>query len=546
MRWQGLCVSACVAMTVSACAAGSTAPAGAPPAPSTPTPGAVREAPLDWFLLDATADGYPGISLLRAVHELLAHRQPKRTVLVAVIDNGVDTAHAKLRGRLWSNPRETPNGKDDDGDGYVDDIRGWNLIGGRDGKNVDHDTFELTRLVAQCGDTNGGRLRMPAMYRDRCPELQSEFRRKRSEAEGVLSQVAQIDNVMTQIMPYLKRAVVPDSVTTASVQRLVPSNDTLRQARQVYLQLASAGITPSEIAEAKKGYASQVQYGYNLSYNPRPIVGDDYPDTLVKLYGNPDVMGPDPMHGTHVAGIIGAARDVPSAVPIGIAQSVRILAVRAVPDGDERDKDIAYAIRYAADMGAQVINMSFGKAYSPYKGVVDAAVKYADSKGVLMVHAAGNEGADADKSASFPSPIYLDGGRAKNWIEVGSVSWKGADSLVSSFSNYGKAAVDIFAPGTDIYSTVPGGGYKTESGTSMASPVVAGVAALVMSYYPNLSAADVKRVILESATRMPDRMVARPGASGDVVKFGELSATGGIVNAYAALKLAEQLSAARP
>src|SRR5439155_25543472 len=174
------------------------------------------------------------------------------------------------------------------------------------------------------------------------------------------------------------------------------------------------------------------------------------------------------------------------------------------------------------------INMSFGKAYSPYKGVVDAAVKYADSKGVLMVHAAGNEGADADRNPSFPSPIYLDGGRAKNWIEVGSVSWKGADSLVSSFSNYGKGIVDVFAPGTDIYSTVPGGGYKMGSGTSMASPVVAGLAALVMSYYPNLSAADVKRVILESATRMPDRMVARPGASGDVVKFGDLSATGGI------------------
>jgi subtilisin family serine protease len=226
---------------------------------------------------------------------------------------------------------------------------------------------------------------------------------------------------------------------------------------------------------------------------------------------------------------------------------VRVISVRTVPDGDERDKDVANAIRYAVDMGAQVINMSFGKAYSPYKRAVDDAVRYADGRGVLMVHAAGNDGEDSGQRPSFPTPFYLDGGRAQNWIDVGASSWKGADNLAASFSNYGQGQVDVFAPGVDILSTVPGGGYEKNSGTSMAAPVVSGLAAILMSYYPNLTAADVKRIILSSATRRGDQMVVRPGSpNGEKVRFGSLSATGGIVNAYSAVRMAEQASATRP
>jgi subtilisin family serine protease len=324
---------------------------------------------------------------------------------------------------------------------------------------------------------------------------------------------------------------------------LQASNDTVRQARQIYLGLAAQGISQGEVAEAKKAYASRAQYGFNTMVNPRTTVGDDYPDTLVKKYGNRDVTGPDASHGTHVAGIIGSIRDGGGT---GIAQSVRIMGVRTVPDGDERDKDVANAIRYAVDNGAQVINMSFGKAYSPYKSLVDAAVRYADSKGVLMVHAAGNEGEDTGESPSFPTPDYTGGGRAVNWIEVGASSWKGRDSLVASFSNYSKAKVDLFAPGEDIYSTVPGGGYKKESGTSMASPVVAGVAALLMSYFPNLTATDTKRIILESSTRLTNQMVAKPGEGGGMVKFGDLSVTGGVVNVYAAVQMAQMTAGSKP
>jgi subtilisin family serine protease len=514
----------------------------AAPAP-TPVPAPVAgKVPLDWHLLDATANGVPGISLRRAERELLAGSQPRRMVLVAVIDNGMDTTHAALRPHLWSNPKEQPNGRDDDGNGYVDDIRGWNWLGGKDGRNVKQDTYELTRVAAMCGRPKG-RDSLPERYRTRCPEIQTEFTRRRAEIDQTLQNVQQIQNILGQIAPYLRRAAHTDSLTKERVEAIQTSNDTVLRAKLIFLQMNAQGITPEDVAAAKESYESQAKYGFNPAFDPRPIVGDDYPDTLVKTYGNPNVIGPGAEHGTHVAGIIGGVRG--SGVTdgaLGIAQSVRLMALRVVPEGDERDKDIALAIRYAVDNGAQVINMSFGKSYSPYKELIDAAVKYADAKGVLMVHAAGNDAADTDANPSFPNPVYIGGGRARNWIEVGASSWNGKDSLVASFSNYGKTLVDVFAPGVDIYSSVSGGGYKKESGTSAASPVVAGVAALLMSYFPNLSAADVKRIILESSTKLGDQMVVRPGAGGDRVRFGDLSVTGGIVNVYNAVRMAQGLT----
>ena len=543
-------VLACAALAACAPASPSTAPAPAPARPAaappsappaaTPAAPALREATNNWHLLDPATDGVLGTGVLRAERELLAGRQPRRIVTVAIIDGGVDTAHAGLRSRLWKNPREVPgNGRDDDNNGFVDDVHGWNFIGARDGKNVNEDTFEVTRLAAMCADSSGaGRARMPAAYRTRCPEILAELAKKASEAEQTLQTVAQIEEMYARILPVLRRATGSESLTVARVSAVRVTNDTVRQARQIFLGLAQQGITESDVADAKKAYGSRAKYGFNTSFNPRGIVGDDYPDTLVKRYGNADVTGPDAGHGTHVAGIVGSTRDNDGT---GIATGVRIMAIRAVPDGDERDKDVANAIRYAVDNGAHIINMSFGKAFSPYKSQVDDAVRYADSKGVLMVHAAGNDGEDATTHASFPTPEYVSGGRAANWIEVGATSWKGPDSLVASFSNYGKTKVDLFAPGEDIYATVPGGGYKRNSGTSMASPVVAGVAALLMSHYPQLTASDVKRIILQSSTKRGSQNVARPGEAGGMVRFSELSMTGGIVNAYEAVRMAEQM-----
>ena len=528
----------------------ATASAGAPAdsavhtaAPAATPAGPLDEAPRDWQLRDARTDGVQGISLLRAERELLAGRAPRRTVVVAVIDGGTDSAHADLRANLWRNAREVAgNGRDDDGNGYADDVRGWNFIGGRDGRDVHQDTYELTRLHARCTRATA-QAPLPKDEQARCPEIAAAFERARSEARQLQVQVANIDAVLGDAVATLRQALAGDSLTTASVRALAARTSEARQARLLYLQLADNGITPAVVAETKEAVETQLAYNLNPDFDPRPIVGDDPRNLAERAYGNADVMGPDARHGSHVAGIIGAVRA--NAVGIdGIAPAVQLMTIRAVPDGDERDKDIANAIRYAADNGAHIINMSFGKAYSPQKSLVDDAVKYADAKGVLIVHAAGNEGEDVEDKPSYPTPYYLGGGRAANWIEVGASSWKGADSLAASFSNYGKEQVDVFAPGVDVLSTVPNGTYERLSGTSMAAPVVTGLAAMLMAYHPELRAADVKRIILESATRV-SATVARPG-DGARVPFASLSVTGGVVNAYEALRMAQQQGAPQP
>lgn len=517
-------------------------PAASFPPPITPVPGDSVQAtawtletlPRDWHLGDR------GIDLRRAERELLAGRQPARTVVVAVIDGGVDTAHADLRANLWRNDDETPgNASDDDANGYRDDVHGWNFIGGPDGRSVDDDTYEVTRLYVRC---RAGADTLPASLRTQCPSIQQDFERRWREAQQSLAQVRQIDGMFESMLPLLRKAAGTDSLTPARVRAIQAPDAETRQAQQFYLQLAEQGITPEVVEEAKEHFTEAVEYNLNPDFDPRGIVNDPA-DPNVRTYGNADITGPDAGHGTHVAGIIGAVRNGEGID--GIATAVRIMGVRAVPNGDERDKDVANAIRYAADNGAHIINMSFGKGYSPDKALVDEAARYAASKGVLLVHAAGNEAADVTNTPNFPTPVLQgSAGRVGPWIEVGAISWKGADSLVATFSNYSQTLVDVFAPGVDILSTVPGGAYERESGTSMAAPVVSGIAALLMSYYPSLTADDVKRILLESAT--PQRIdVLVPGTERRV-PFSTLSTTGAVVNVYEALKRAAELTAARP
>jgi subtilisin family serine protease len=532
------------ALLLAACATAGTTPG--PAAPAAPPPvaaaprGPITEAPPDWHLLDATTDGVPGISARRAERELLAGKQPQRTITVAVIDIGVDTAHVDLRPNLWRNAGETPgNRADDDRNGYVDDVRGWNFIGGPDGRNIDDETYEVTRLYRRCNPPGGAAPVLPPAERADCGRIAADFEKKRAEMQQNVMMIGMIEQRLKTVIPILTGALGSDSLTVARVQALRPTRPDVREARELYLQLAQSGITPEVVKEQGEMVRGLLEFGLNPAFDPRGIVGDDPSDLTQRHYGNADVTGPDALHGTHVAGIIGAVRNNGIGID-GIAQAVRIMSVRAVPNGDERDKDIANAIRYAVDNGAQIINMSFGKAYSPQKSVVDDAVRYAESRGVLLVHAAGNDGEDVETSPSFPIPGYVGGGTAANWIEVGASSWRGGNALAAEFSNFGTKKVDVFAPGVDILSTDVGGGTIRESGTSMAAPVVTGVAALLMSYYPKLTAADVKRIIMESAVPYRDVLVIRPGAEdGKTVPFGSLSSTGGVVNAYTALKMAE-------
>jgi subtilisin family serine protease len=508
------------------------------------------EPPQNWWQLDPTANRVNGISLDRAYRELLAGKQPRRTVVVAIIDSGVDISHPDLAANVWTNPREVAgNGRDDDNNGYVDDIHGWDFIGGKDGRDVDHDTYESVRIYARLrarfpGTVNPESL-SPADRRDYqlFTEVRTKLEADRADAAQQLNNVKQYATAMQRIVDILKQATNGDSLTVERVRGLQSIRGDVQQAREMFLRLAADGITPAVIAEARDDLEGRLEYGLNPNFNPRSIVGDDSTNISERGYGNNEVTGPDATHGTHVAGIIGAVRGNGQGLD-GVASAVKLMVLRAVPDGDERDKDIANAIRYAVDNGALVINMSFGKAYSPQKDAVDAAVRYAESKGVLLVHASGNEGANVDTSPSFPVRTFLAGGTAPNWIEVGA-SAPSADSLAASFSNYSRTRVDVFAPGVSIWSTVTKGGYERLQGTSMASPVVTGVAALLLAYYPSLTPAQVKDIIMQSATKFPNQSVVRPGEGGGRVPFAELSVSGGVVNVYSALRMAEQRAGGR-
>jgi len=301
-------------------------------------------------------------------------------------------------------------------------------------------------------------------------------------------------------------------------------------------------ITPSAIKEAYEHFEKAIKYGINTEFNPREsIIGDDPTVIDGKVYGSNNVGGQGSSHGTHVAGLVGALRNNGIGMN-GVANNVKLMIIRAVPDGDERDKDVALAIRYAVDNGAKIINMSFGKSYSPEKYLVDEAVKYADEKGVLLVHAAGNDNNDLDIAENYPSPNYLDGGRAVNWLTVGASAMEKNENLPASFSNYGKKEVDIFSPGHMVYSTVLNGEYQLNSGTSMAAPVCSGVAALVWSYYPDFTATQIKDILMKSVNNQKKLKVIVPGTENTKKKFSELCVTGGVVNAYNALKLAEKMS----
>ena len=502
-----------------------------------------------WHLKDKEESGYYGISLDKA-YELVKGKK-SNTVVVAVIDSGIDTTHEDLKPILWTNPKEIPgNGIDDDGNGYVDDVHGWNFLGGRDGRNVEKDSYEAARLYHMYKARFETVTDASTLGKDD-QELYATWLRAKKD---VVKNVDQNELFfIKRLFPSLQRG---DSVIRMELKKeeyngndlkeYKPTNKDAVVTRNVILNISEGNnnnfeITNKEILEELEG---EIQKAEAADAPPKDyrgeIVKDNPADINDKFYGNNDIMTSTALHGTHVSGIIGAVRNNGKGVD-GIADNVRIMMVRAVPDGDEHDKDVALAIRYAVDNGAKVINMSFGKYYSPQKQWVDDAVKYAESKGVLLVAAAGNEGYLVDTMPHYPSPILEDDKKVSNWIMVGASGDPTNGGLVASFSNFGKKEVDVFAPGVNIYSTVPGGNtYRNLSGTSMASPVTAGVAAFIMSYYPTLSAQQVKEVIEKSAVAPSTK--ARQPDSDKEVSLSELSKTGGLVNAYEAAKLAATIT----
>lgn len=510
----------------------------------------LSSAPHNWVHLDHSKSGITGISTDKAYAEILKGKTPSREVVVAVIDSGIDIEHEDLKDKIWVNKGEVPgNGIDDDGNGYIDDVNGWNFIGGKDGQNVDQDTYEITRLYKQLNAKYEGKTAEQvadkeefALYQEVKEGFEKEVKRISEQASGFMGFYERYELAKGQ----LREALEVEELSEESLEGFNPEDDELKEAKAVLQFAIMNGLSDEQMQEGNKYFTRYLEYNYNPDFDSRQIVGDDYKDLNDRDYGNNDVTGPDAQHGTHVAGIIAAVRGNQIGMD-GIADPVKIMVVRAVPNGDERDKDVANAIYYAVDNGAQVINMSFGKAYSPQKEAVDAAVRYAQEKGVLLVHAAGNEGKNIDEENNFPTKRFLSSRKsAKNWLEIGASSWGSEQTFVAGFSNYGRKTVDVFAPGVDIYSTTPGNEYESLSGTSMAAPVTTGVAALIMAYYPEYSAEDVKKIILKSASKYKRDMVNKPGEDEEseeaITRFKKLSSTGAVVNVYEALKLADKKS----
>jgi subtilisin family serine protease len=512
-----------------------------------------QKVPENWHHLDKSKDGYLGLSTAE-MYKTLAGKSSK-TVVVAVLDGGVDVKHEDLKDIVWVNPGEIPgNGKDDDGNGYIDDIHGWNFIGGKNGDNVHYDQLEAARLVAHYKKkfANADPSKLSKKERkeyDKFKKIEKDVTEKQTETSANYALYSGILESVNKVV----MAIGKKEITVKDIENFKSDDPSLSRASRILVSMMSEGATVEEVkGQIKEGvdyFYGQSNYHYNVDMDVRPIVGDNYSNSSEKGYGNNDVAGPDASHGTHVAGIIAAKRGNNIGMD-GIADNVRIMSVRCVPDGDERDKDVANAIIYAVDNGASIINMSFGKGYSWDKKAVEKAIKYAEKKDVLLVHAAGNDGKNTDIEPNFPNDRFEHKGlfgpkKAKNWIEVGAISWKGGEDMIAGFSNYGKKNVDLFAPGVDIYSTTPNNNYERFPGTSMASPMVAGVAAVLRSYYPGLKATEVKDILLSSTVMTKDAKGKKPGSE-ELVPVSELSVTGGALNAHQAVKKAQVTKGSKP
>jgi subtilisin family serine protease len=474
---------------------------------------------------DLEKDKLMGASVDKTYKEILKSKQTKKTVVVAIIDGGVDINHEDLKGKIWINEDEIPsNGIDDDKNGYIDDRNGWNFLGNKDGENIIYENYECTRIIKK------GKLNNP------CYEKSLELYNLKLEKQNFNKA-----NLQAFIDKWIYSTSVILEHTSISIEneqdldKIITRNELILRSMSFLKHNLSKGRTLEKAQKKMQEQSSVFKYQLNLNYNPREIIGDNPEKIDSYIYGNHNVISTTASHGTSVAGVIAANRENDMGIN-GIASDVKIMPLRAVPNGAERDKDVAMAIFYAVDNNADIINLSFGKYLSPQKNLVDSAIRYAEKKNVLIIHASGNEGANIDTIPSFPNDLFIDQTYAKNWIEVGATDLQLNSSVVAGFSNYGKNQVDIFAPGVNIVSLDTSNNYRISSGTSLAAPIVTGVAALMLSYYPELTAEELKSIILnESYLLTKPRKVYVPIGTDNKTKkekFSNLSKSGRIINSY--------------
>ncbi|PJR04184.1 S8 family peptidase [Avrilella dinanensis] len=488
-----------------------------------------------WSHLDILRDTVPGMSVDRAYESIIKNKKGQK-VVVAVIDSGIEIDHEDLKHAIWTNPKEKAgNGIDDDNNGYVDDIHGWNLLGESNAENL-----EFTRIVKKGDDGS-------ELYKEAKAKLDEEL----AGIEPLGKRVEQFKELRNAVTEYLGKDRFEKEDLLA-----IPEDapEEVIAGTSLFLNIYMAGRDGFDyIDDIAEYYNSQANSHLNVNFDGRAIVGDNPDDINDTDYGNNDVLGDrdHAKHGTHVAGIIAQARGNKLGGDGVASKNVEIMAVRAVPDGDEYDKDVALAIRYAADNGAKVINGSFGKYFAQHSEWVYDAIKYAAEKDVLIVVAAGNDNMDlnpveGDEIKRYPNDRKV-GERneiADNFLVVGALNPTFGEKMVAEFSNFGHVDVDVFAPGVKIYATVPHGKYEYLQGTSMASPNAAGVAAMIRSYFPSLTAPEVKQIMKDSGVPVNFDVIVSGDAS-DKRNFQDISTSGKFVNLYNALIMADKVVKAK-
>jgi len=516
----------------------------------------LKEAPLteiqlkSWVGADLLTDTIPGMSVDKAYNEIIKGRKGS-SVIVAVIDSGVDIEHEDLKDVIWTNKDEIPgNGKDDDKNGYIDDVHGWNFLG-----DIVKENMEYVRYMKKLGPKFEGKNESSISAADRgdyaiYKKAVAEYEKEYAEANGVVQRYEQILGQLTPAHAAISKKLGKEDYSKEELGAISNPNAAEQQQIGMLTQMLSFGDSvPFVIKQLNDGidyYKGRLDSHFNLEADFRGALNDNPDDFSSKFYGNGDVDGPDPKkedakHGTHVAGIIAAKRNNGVGMN-GVAGNVEIMVVRAVPDGDEYDKDIALAIRYAVDNGAKVINTSFGKYYSPHPEWVWDAIKYASQKDVLIVNAAGNEGFNLDGIQVYPNDQEGTGPEiSETFITIGALNYDYGSEMVANFSNFGKSSVDVFAPGVKIWSTTPLSTYEYLQGTSMAAPAVAGVAATIRSQYPNLSAKQVKDILMNSGLTSKTPVILG-GDESNKDNFGNVSKSGKMVNLYNALIMADKMS----
>jgi subtilisin family serine protease len=510
----------------------------------------------NWQNLDPQEDKLWGIRTEKAYQELLQGKK-SQPVIVAVIDGGVDINHEDLKDFIWVNKGEIPdNGIDDDHNGYIDDVHGWSFLGNAQGENIDKAPLEVTRLYRKylmiAGDRSDDELKeLPDFDYTGYQEVKDELKSKRAEYKMMKATYEGLKEVLVRYDSIIVVQTGKKNYTSKDLKKLkVEKKSSADSALKFIKAMNKAGLSISKINKGIKYFTNRIDYHFNPDFAPRKsIIGDNTALWSDTVYGNNNVSAAGPDHGTMVSSIIGANRKNNLGVK-GVADNIIIMPVRTVPDGDEWDKDVAKSIEYAILNGAQIINMSFGKSFSPQKEFVDRIIKLADEHDVLLVHASGNDSKNVDRENNFPNKYSAVNNEVlvNNWITVGATSKdRKKKEFIASFSNYGKKSVDLFAPGHNLLMCTPGNKYEVASGTSFAAPMVTGAAALIKSYYPDLSAAEIKSILLESSNKKNSKVVV-PGSAGKnkvIEPFSELSASGGFLDVYSAIQLAEKRSKAK-